>query len=177
VLQTGLISRPVLLENQPGDSYLAISFKPGVFVRKTPGIQMVDRGLVRPLVSARAFVMEGEMLEVPTFENAEGLVASLARRGLLAEDELVERAAGGQPRAISPRSMQRHFLLALGMTPRQFAQIKRACHAVELLHAGMSPAAVAVEAGYADQAHLTRSLKTIMGQTPGKLVRGQPPAR
>ncbi len=93
VLQTGLISRPVLLENDAGDSYLAISFKPGVFVPKTPGLHMVDRGIVRPLVSARAFSMESESLEVPTFENAEGLVDRLARRGLLARDELVESAA------------------------------------------------------------------------------------
>jgi hypothetical protein len=71
VLQTGLITRPVLLANEAGDSYLAISFKPGVFAPKTPGSQMVDRGLVRPLVSVRAFAIEGETLEVPTFENAE----------------------------------------------------------------------------------------------------------
>jgi hypothetical protein len=173
VLQTGLISRPVRLENDAGDSYLAISFKAGVFAPKTPGPDMLDRGLVRPLVAPGAFAMESETLEVPTFDNAEGLVRRLARRGLLARDELVETAAEGRPRAISPRSMQRHFLAALGMTPKQFAQIKRACRAVDLLHQGMAPAAVAAEAGYADQPHLTRSLKAIMGQTPGELVRSR----
>jgi AraC-like DNA-binding protein len=171
VLQTGLISRPVVLENDAGDSYLAISFKPGVFVPKRPGQAMLDRGVVRPLVSAHAFEMESERLELPTFENAEGLVARLLRRGLLASDELVETAAAGNPRAISPRSMQRHFLAVLGMTPKQFAQIKRACHAVELLRRGISAAAVAIAVGYSDQPHLTRSLKAIMGQTPGELVR------
>jgi AraC-like DNA-binding protein len=171
VLQTGLISRPVLLENDAGDSFLAISFKPGVFSPNAPGSTMVDRGLVRPLVAERAFAMDGERFEIPTFENAEGLVDQLARRGLLARDELVESAAQGQPRAISPRSMQRHFLAALGMTPKQFAQIKRACHAVDLLREGMAPAMVALEAGYSDQPHLTRSLKAIMGQTPGELSR------
>jgi hypothetical protein len=171
VLHTGLISRPVLLENGPGDSYLAISFKPGVFATRAPGIEMVDRGVVRPLVSAYAFTMDGETLEVPTFENAEGLVSRLERRGLLTRDDLVESAAEGNPRAISPRSMQRHFLLALGMTPKQFEQIKRACHALELLRQGMAPAAVAIEAGYSDQAHLTRALKAIMGQTPAAFQR------
>src|SRR5262245_38402842 len=71
VLQTGLISRPVLLENDAGDSYLAISFKPGVFVPSAPGSAMVDRALVRPLVAACAFAMDSEKLEIPTFENAE----------------------------------------------------------------------------------------------------------
>src|SRR6185437_8467117 len=99
VLQTGLISRPVALENDAGDSYLAISFKPGVFAPKTPGSEMLDRGLVRPLVGARAFAMESETLEVPTFENAEGLVDRLVRRGLLLRDELVETAVQGRARA------------------------------------------------------------------------------
>lgn len=57
------------------------------------------------------------------------------------------------------------------MTPNQFAQIKRACHAVDLLRRGLPLAAVAIEAGYADQSHLTRSLKAIMGQTPAALQR------
>ncbi len=170
VLQTGVISRPVPLENDPGDSFLAISFKPGVFVARTPGRAMIDRALVRPLVSARAFALDGETLEIPTFENAEGLVARLERRGLLARDELVEGATQGRARAISPRSMQRHFLSALGMTPKQFAQIRRACRAVDLLRTGMAPAAVAVEAGFSDQPHLTRSLRAIMGQTPGEIL-------
>jgi len=96
---------------------------------------------------------------------------------LLARDDLVESAAQGQPRAISPRSMQRHFLSALGMTPKQFAQIKRACQAVDLLRTGMAPSQVALEAGFADQPHLTRSLRAIMGQTPGELSRKPGPGR
>jgi AraC-like DNA-binding protein len=174
VLQTGLISRPVVLVNEPGDSYLAISFRPGVFATKTPGIRMLDHALVRPQSSGRAFVMENETLEIPSFENAEQLVNQLGRRGLLTRDELVETAVSGHPRAISQRSMQRHFLSALGMTPKQFEQIQRACRAVDLLRSGMAPATVAIEAGYADQPHLTRSLKALMGQTPGELVRLKP---
>ncbi len=171
VLQTGVLSRPVVLENDAGDSYLAISFRPGVFAPATPGSQMVDRGLERPLVGAHTFAMENETLEVPTFENAEGLVERLARRGMLVRDELVASVVEGHPRAIHPRSMQRHFLQALGMTPKQFEQIQRARRAVDLLRTGMVPAEVAWAAGYSDQPHLTRSLKTLMGSTPGAIVR------
>jgi len=171
VFQSGNTTRPVLLENGPGDGFLAISFKPGVFVPRTPGFQTVDGGLVRPLVSARRFAMESETLEIPTFENAEHLVDRLVRRGVLARDELVESVAAGQPRAATPRSLQRHFLATMGMSPKQFEQIRRASRAVALLERGMAPAAVALEAGYADQPHLTRSLKSIMGQTPGEIAR------
>ena len=171
VLQTGLISRPVLLENAAGDSLLAISFKPGVFAPCAPGATMLDRALVRPLVTARSFAIDGEALEIPTFESADQLVQRLATKGILSCDELVESAARGEPRAISPRSMQRHFMTALGMTPKQFEQIQRACRAVDLLRGGMTPSAVAHEAGYSDQPHLTRALRSIMGQTPAAIVR------
>ena len=171
VLQTGLLSRPVILENAPGDSYLAISFRPGVFMPALPGAQMLDRGVARPLASASRFAVDREVVEIPTFENAEGLVNRLLRRGLLARDALVESAAEGHPLAISPRAMQRHFALTLGMTPKRFAQIQRSCRAVDLLARGVPPAAVAAELGYADQPHLTRSLKIIMGRTPGELAR------
>src|SRR6516225_2745245 len=81
VLQTGLISRPVLLENAAGDSLLAISFKPGVFAPCAPGATMLDRALVRPLVTARSFAIDGEALEIPTFESADQLVQRLATKG------------------------------------------------------------------------------------------------
>jgi AraC-like DNA-binding protein len=171
VFQTGLLSRPLQLDYAAGDSLLAISFKPGVFVPRAPGIEMLDRALERPLVGARAFAMDGETLEIPTFENADMLVHRLVRKGLLVRDELVEGATSGDLRAISQRSIQRHFLLATGMTPKQFEQVQRACRAVDLLRSGMAPAAVALEAGYSDQPHLTRALKSIIGQTPAAMVR------
>ena len=171
VFQTGLLSQPLPLEYAAGDSLLAISFKPGVFVPRAPGIAMLNRVLERPLVGTRAFAMDGETLEIPTFENADALVQCLVRKGLLVQDELVASATRGHPRAISQRSVQRHFLRAIGMTPKQFEQIQRACRAVELLRGGMAPAAVALETGYADQSHLTRGLKSIMGRTPAAILR------
>jgi hypothetical protein len=171
VLQTGLLSRPVTLENGAGDGYLAISFKPGVFATRAPGAVMIDRGVERPLDGARTFWMEHERFEVPTFENAEGLVERLVRNELLERDELVESVVVGDPIAIHPRSMQRHFQHALGMTPKQFEQIQRALRAVDLLRAGVVPAEAAITAGYSDQPHLTRSLKAIMGATPATFAK------
>jgi hypothetical protein len=175
VLQTGLITKPVALEYGAGDEYLAISFKPGVFLTGMPGELMLDRGRPLPTTSVRAFALDRDVLEIPTFENAEGMVARLARGGLLTRDEIVEGVVEGRPRAISPRSVQRHFLRALGLTPKQLAQIQRANAAVALLRGGRPAADVAAELGYSDQPHLTHSLKRIMGLTPGAIAR--PPRR
>jgi hypothetical protein len=175
VLQTGVITRPVTLDFSCGDEYLCISFKPGVFMPATPGEGMVDRAFLRPIAGDRSFWFEGERLEIPTFENAESLVRCLARRSALVRDEIVAGVADGDPRAISERSVQRHFQLSMGVTAKRFEQIRRARRAVELLERGTAAAAVASELGYSDQAHLTRSLKAIVGRTPGVIARQASP--
>jgi hypothetical protein len=171
LLQTGLITRPVPLAYAAGDEYLSISFKPGVFMPRLPGKRMIDRGLMRATPSSRTFRIEQETLEIPTFDNAEGLVDRLVRRELIVRDEIVEGVVEGRPRAIHPRSVQRHFLESMGMTAKRLQQIQRACQAIELLTRGKRAVDVALELGYADQSHLTRALKAIMGKTPGAIAR------
>jgi AraC-like DNA-binding protein len=56
------------------------------------------------------------------------------------------------------------------LTRGAIEQIGRAERAVELLSRGMSPIEAARRAGYADQPHLTRSLKRLVGQTPSQIV-------
>ena len=172
LLQTGLITRPIGLAYGAGDEYLSISFKPGVFMPRLPGPRMIDRGLLRPTPSPRTFWLEQEQLEIPTFDNAEGLVQRLVKRELIVRDEIVAGVVEGRPRAIHPRSVQRHFLQAMGMTAKRLEQIRRACQAIERLSAGNRVVEVALELGYADQSHLTRALKAIMGKTPGQIARG-----
>jgi hypothetical protein len=171
VLQTGLITRPIPLDYESGDEYVSISFRPGVFMPKLPGARMLDRALVRPNVGRRAFWLDGDTLEIPTFENAEGLVARLARSGLLTRDDIVTHVVEGDGRALSERSVQRHFRHILGMTSKGLQQVLRARQAVEQLEKGRSIIDVAVDLEFADQAHLTRSLRRFWGRTPGAIVR------
>lgn len=171
LLQTGLITRPVELAYRAGEEYLSISFKPGVFMPRLPGKRMVDRGMLRPTPSARTFRLEQDELEIPTFDNAEGLIDRLVRRELIVRDEIVEGVVEGRPRAIHPRSVQRHFLETTGLTAKRLEQIRRARRAIELLTTGKRPIDVALELGYSDQSHLTRALKAIMGKTPGEVAR------
>lgn len=171
VLQTGVITRPVTLDYSCGDEYVCISFRPGVFMPTTPGDRMVDRAFMRPTAGDDSFWFDGDRLEIPSFHNAEGLVDRLTRRGMLVRDEIVAGVADGAPRAISERSVQRHFQLSMGVTAKRFEQIRRARRAVELLQEGMALVTVASELGYSDQAHLTRALKTIVGRTPGAIAR------
>jgi Helix-turn-helix domain len=169
VLQTGLITKPVLLPFDPGDEYLAISFRPGVVMPVLPGARTVDQGIVRES-RPRAFRVEADTFEIPTYDNAEALVDRLVRRGFLVFDDVVARVADGEPGWASERTIQRRFQWALGLTPKELGQIRRARRAVDLLRAGWAAADVAAELDYADQPHLIRSLRRFMGDTPGRLA-------
>ena len=175
VLQTGLITQPIRLDYEAGDEYLCVSFKPGVYMPRLPGSRMVNRGLLRPTVGRRSFWLDGDTLEIPTFANAEGLVARLARRQVITRDELVARCVEGHAPAMSPRSVQRRFQQVLGITAKSLTQIQRAQRAVEILRSGRSVVDVAHEVGFADQAHLTRSLRRWLGTTPGGVARARTP--
>lgn len=174
VLQTGVITRPVDLRYAPGDEYLAITFKPGVFMPRVTAASMVDRGVLRATPAAGRFRLEAENLEIPTFENAECLVERLIGRGVLALDEVVDDVVQGRSKAMTPRTVQRHFERALGVTAKHLSLIYRAQEAAKLLAQGRAAAQVAAELGYSDQAHMTRSLKQLLGQTPARIARNAP---
>ena len=70
----------------------------------------------------------------------------------------------GLSRAHLIRAFRREFHI----TPHAFLTDKRVREARRLLRAGMPPAEVAFECGFADQAHFTRHFKARTGLTPGQ---------
>ena len=61
----------------------------------------------------------------------------------------------------------RAFTQAYGLAPSDYQRQLRVRAARRLLSAGVSPARAAAEAGFADQAHLTRWFRRYYGVTPG----------
>lgn len=72
---------------------------------------------------------------------------------------------------LSERTLRRHCDAAFGYGPKTLARILRFQRFLRLARApGMTGlAALAVEAGYADQAHLTREARRLAGLTPGTI--------
>ena len=93
------------------------------------------------------------------------------RPGLLVRDPVVEAALRGDAGGRSVRSVQRRVARATGLTRGTIHQIERAEKAVALLEWGRSISETVRLCGYADQAHLTRSLRRFVGQTPGQIAR------
>jgi len=93
--------------------------------------------------------------------------AAWALERLAASGGRLAPAALAREIGISPRSLRRDIAQLTGLSPQSLAGIFRARHALALLQNTALPLVdVAMVAGYADQAHLTRELRRFTGDTP-----------
>ncbi len=78
----------------------------------------------------------------------------------------------GRSLAMSERTLRRRFDAAFGYGPKTLDRILRYQRYLRLSHERSDAAAIlAVEAGYADQAHLVRESRRLSGRTPRQLAR------
>ncbi|MGO9603405.1 MAG: DUF6597 domain-containing transcriptional factor [Candidatus Binataceae bacterium] len=110
--------------------------------------------------------------------------AVLARRADAPEPDEIVRAviacilrsvADGRPAdipciGVSARQLRRRFVAAVGYGPKMFQRVARFQHFIKLGTAVHGFAALAAEAGYADQSHLNRECISLAGCTPCELV-------
>jgi AraC-like DNA-binding protein len=150
--------------------FFGIEFSAGTFMPDLPPGRLVDRTLTLPQVSDGSFWLDGSAWELPGPDNADVFVDRLARAGLLVHDPIVAEALRGRVAGFSTRSVERRVARGTGLTRGAIERIRRAERAVELLSRGAPASDVARRTGYADQSHLTRSLKRFVGQTPSHIV-------
>ncbi len=163
-------TRPTAIDCAAGGEWLGVRFALGTFLPHYPAATLIDRRDVNlPIASDRSFWLSGSTWEYPDFENAETLVARLLKAGVVACDPAVIAALSGEGQALSRRSTQRHFLQATGITHIAYRQIQRARYATTLLQRGVPILDAVHQAGYFDQAHLTRSLRRLIGDTPAQV--------
>jgi AraC-like DNA-binding protein len=151
--------------------FFGIQFRLGTFMPGLPLEQLVDNSRTLPEATRESFWLNGSAWEVPSYDNADVFIERLVREGLLIRDPVVEAVLQGQRNELSARSVQRRMLRATGLTAGAIRQIERANKAAELLDNGATILDTVERAGYADQPHLSRSLRRFIGQSP-KRVRG-----
>lgn len=155
----------------PADGdWLGIVFRLGAYMPHLPTIKLVDDEINLPEAGGRSFWLHSSAWEFPSYETADDFVAKMVRQGLLVHEPIVAAALQNQATDLSLRSVQRRFLHATGLTRGAVSQIERARNAVSLLQQGVSILDTVDLAGYADQPHLTRSLKRLVGQTPAQIL-------
>jgi AraC-like DNA-binding protein len=72
---------------------------------------------------------------------------------------------------LAPETLSRGFRQRFGVTPAGFRAEARTRLALERLALGERLSAAAAGAGFADQAHMTRAVRTLTGLTPGALAK------
>jgi AraC-like DNA-binding protein len=114
---------------------------------------------------------------------AEYLLATQFRPAVMSPDDWPDRLAdalAGNPdlviadwavaTGLDPASVSRGFARAYGVTPKRFrleARVRRAVRALSSWQGNL--AALAAEHGFADQAHLARTVRAMTGTTPRQL--------
>jgi hypothetical protein len=158
-----------------GGEFFGIVFKYGAFMPHFPVSDLVDGDVDLPDASSKSFWLNGSAWQFPNYENADTFVNRLVWESLLDCDPIIEPVLRGEPQDLSPRSVQRRFLQATGLTQSSIRQIERARYATILLQQGISILDTVEQAGYADQAHLTRALKYLIGKTPAQIINKSEP--
>jgi AraC-like DNA-binding protein len=147
-----------------GDRHVGVRLRPGF------GAALVERpDLVRA----------AERLSVESPQDLEELVANAVEAhprqpGVVADFVLEARASTGAMRltgisAARERELQRACRRWLGLSPKAFLRIERVWAAREAIRGGGPLAMIAAELGYADQAHLAREVRELLGVTPRAL--------
>jgi AraC-like DNA-binding protein len=138
------------LEMEPSE--IAIDDAPGDVVKR----------LVQALIDG--FRRRGSVARATIGTTAADIISS--RHGKISADAVA--AALG----CSTRHLRRQMIAEIGMGPKAAARIARIRRAVALLGASDQPLAqVALDAGYGDQAHMTREFAALKAPTPATIRR------
>ncbi|MDT0307065.1 helix-turn-helix transcriptional regulator [Streptomyces sp. DSM 44917] len=184
LLVAGPDTRAQVVEGADGGPWTGVRFPPGVgpAVLGVPADELTDRRValealwpgaeVRRLAERVAGAAEpGAVLEA--------VAAGRLRRGGPPEPwravaaELLGAGLGVAATArrlgLSERQLRRRSLAAFGYGPKTLARVLRLQRALRLIRRGRPPAEVAVLAGFADQAHLSREVRELAGEPVSRL--------
>jgi AraC-like DNA-binding protein len=195
----GPLTGPLVEVIPPHSTLVGVRFLPGAAPPLWEQVEeLVDLRLdLKELWGSLADELADVVVAAPSARAAldllqDHLVASHARGGR--GDPLVREAVGRlmpwQPvgvatvadhLSISPAQLRRRCLGTLGVTPKALQRTLRFQGFLALAQAGATPtgrrnadglSGLAVDVGYADQAHLTRECVRLTGQTPRELLHG-----
>lgn len=128
-----------------------------------------------PGAHAAAIALVQSWLAVHLPVDDQGLLVNRLVTWLRDHPEVTRVSELARESGLSERTLQRLVEQRLGLSPKWLIQRRRLHDAVGTLKSGPpNLAEVAVELGYADQAHFTRDFTTVVGMTPGAFLRDQP---
>ncbi len=172
-----------------------LPFRRGAVASGGGGVGVARRaGLPRPVVGGRAARELAERVSCRDDDDGRAIELESAVRQMAAgawgldvvalqvTDRLrTARTASARELArathLSERQLHRRCTAAFGYGPEFLLRITRIQRFLQLARDESRPprlAGLAIDAGYADQPHLTREVRSIMGTTPAQLLRSSP---
>ncbi|WP_129644390.1 helix-turn-helix domain-containing protein [Peristeroidobacter agariperforans] len=183
----GSTTRPTAIRCTAGTHYLGIRFRPGqsrhfisaaaqeitdgredlLSLMRFPSERVAAHIATEALFDELDEILLEALCRAPPFESyIDGVVRHIeAHHGATRIDDVAARFGK------SRRQMERVFLQTVGVPLKFFCMISRLRHAADLIvhPAARSLTAVAHDAGYCDQAHMTRDFTRLAGVSPGQL--------
>jgi AraC-like DNA-binding protein len=190
VTVSGLQRGPAVSRLEAGTTVVGLRFRPGAspwILGATP-TELVDLDVsIDDLWGREASMLEERLADAQSPSDAVRLLQDeLARRSseTAGTDPLVtaaiarlepwrrsDLATWAADLFISPRQLRRRFVAALGYGPKTFQRIRRFQGFLALSQSEHGDLArLALDAGYADQAHLTRECRQLTGLTPARFL-------
>lgn len=171
-------------------SFVGVRFRAGVapVALGVPANALLDqRVAARDVLGSGISRLSEELARAPSARQGAQLLAAAATTWLRdqAPDALVIGAVSalGQRDAdwtvstlaavlgVSERQLRRRFVAAVGYGPKLFERVLRLRRFISAAKGpGPALAALALDAGYADQSHLTRECRELSGLTPAQLL-------
>ena len=191
LLAAGPDTGPGTVSRRPGSTVVGVRFRPGagpalltIPARELRDLRvplaelwgsearrLEDRLAEADSIAARQELMQDELMaRMKTGEPPDRLVAGAV--AMLRDDGLRRVNGLGDVIGISERQLRRRFHATVGYGPKTLARVLRFQRMLALgTHsAGDGLARVALEAGYADQAHMTAECTRFAGQPPARLL-------
>ncbi|WP_240450702.1 helix-turn-helix domain-containing protein [Streptomyces sp. 11-1-2] len=194
LLVAGPDTRARLAPGAPGTRAVGLRFAPG----QGPAVLGVPAHELRDQLVPLAALWPGAEVRrlAERIADAERTAARQAARGRLLEDAALGRLRTAEPPdpvlaavvagvsrgtgvagiaaavGLGERQLHRRSLAAFGYGPKTLGRVLRLNRALDLARTGVPFAAVAATAGYADQAHLAREVRTLTGVPLGRLLQG-----
>jgi AraC-like DNA-binding protein len=185
--------------SRPGTVIVGVRFRPsaGGLVLKLPLTEILNQRVplddllspaqLPPAANRLAATLDPAAAAGRVLAAAGALVAASARDPAITHAATLLRNPAARAETVaaevglSARQFRRRCQAAAGYSPKTLQRVLRFQRFVRLLDAATAPpdlAAAAAQAGYADQAHLTRECASLSGLTPATLARlrrPQPP--
>jgi AraC-like DNA-binding protein len=190
LFSSALIERPAFFSGAPAGWFVGVRFRPAMAraVLDIDPVECRDREIAATEIDPAFDALETALQECASPEEALALLrravdARLAARGrdpapVRVREAVALLARGSEVHAtartlgITERSLHRDLTRWSGLKPKSLARILRMQRALAAIRVGRAPLALlALQMGYADQAHMTRELKALTGFTPAEIVR------